>query len=91
MNKEFEITCINKVNCAAPHESILNIGGRGWKLPVTDAIAETEKGEIAFYVNKAGKKIAVVIAKSESGNKYFKTTEDGVMPKNLLNLPECPY
>jgi hypothetical protein len=32
----------------------------------------------------------VIVAVSQWGNKYIKTTADGVHPNNLLALPECP-
>jgi len=95
MTDRHEVLCINKSNRSNPHERITHIGGRNadggrWKITEVEAISGIESGKWAFYVNKAGRPVDVIIAKSDSGNKYLKTIADGVIPNNLLSLPECP-
>ncbi|MCI0554621.1 MAG: DUF3892 domain-containing protein [Anaerolineae bacterium] len=90
-----EISCINKSDRFNPHERILNVGGvtaggTPWKLSQTDAIHYIVKDTYLFYVNQGGNKVNVVIATSQYGYKYLKTTADGEQPDNLLSLPECP-
>jgi len=48
-----------------------------------------EEDKFSFYVIVNGKVVDVIIATSSAGNKYLKTEADGVMPNNLLSLPEC--
>jgi hypothetical protein len=95
MATRVEIRCINKSDRLNPHERIINIGGvkadgRRWKLSQTEAIHYIVKDTYLFYVNRAGNKVNVVIATSQYGYKYLKTTVDGEQPDNLLSLPECP-
>lgn len=95
MAQRIEVLCINKSNRSNPHERITHIGGRNadgsrWKLTEQDAINGIETGKWVFYVNKAGKVVDVIITRSSQGNKYLKTVTDGVIPNNLLSLPECP-
>ncbi len=95
MSDRFEIRCINKSDRFNPHERILNVGGVNaqgihWKLSQTEAIHYIIKDTCLFYVNRGGKEVNVVIATSQYGYKYLKTTADGEQPDNLLSLPECP-
>lgn len=90
-----EVQCINKTDRYNPHERIKNIGGKNadgtrWKLSETDAIAGIEQGKWSFYVTRGGHTVDVIIATSQYGHKYLKTTADGERPDNLLSLPECP-
>ena len=95
MATRVEIRCINKSDRLNPHERIINVGGvkadgRRWKLSQTEAIHYIVKDTYLFYVNRGGNKVNVVIATSQYGYKYLKTTADGEQPDNLLSLPECP-
>lgn len=94
MAEQREIQCINKSNRASAHERILNIGGviggRRWKMTQGEAIKGIEQRVYAFYVNRGGSQVKVVVATSQYGNKYIKTEADGEQPNNLLSLPECP-
>ena len=90
-----EIKCINKSDRMNAHERILNIGGVNgdggrWRLTQTQAIEGIENGTYSFFVTKGGSSVNVIVAKSQYGNKYIKTTADGEQPNNLLSLPECP-
>ena len=94
MAAEFEIKCINKLDRQNPHERILNVGGfangKPWKISQQDAVKYIEEDRYSFYVQKAGKKVKVIVARSQYGHKYIKTEADGEHPNNLLSLPECP-
>ncbi|MFB6462798.1 DUF3892 domain-containing protein [Bradyrhizobium tunisiense] len=63
-------------------------GGR-WKQSVDQTIREIESREWEFFVAEGGRTVDVIVA-THNGNKYIKTTADGIQPDNLLSLPECP-
>jgi len=90
MAESRQVTCINTSDRKSAHERIRRIGGRGWTMSQDEAIQEIESGRISFYVSVGGRTVAVVVAKSQYGNKYLKTEADGDQPDNLLSLPECP-
>ena len=94
-----EIRCINKSNRWDAHERILRIGGideygQRWSMTQQEGIVATEaanaRGLVAFYVNRGGQTVNVIVAISRYGHKYLKTAADGEQPDNLLSLPECP-
>ena len=90
-----QVMCINKRDRFNPHERILNIGGMNpdgtrWKMSQERAIEAIENGVYSFYVLANGKRVNVIVAKSQYGHKYLKTEADGDQPNNLLSLPECP-
>ena len=94
MAQRLEIKCINKTDRYSAHERIRNIGGTNgdgsrWKMSVTAAIAAIENGTYAFYVNRGGTSVDVIVA-TNNATKYLKTKNDGLQPDNLLSLPECP-
>lgn len=98
MAARHEITCVNKRDRPNPHERIKHVGGstgaeRGggaWKITQEAAIKGIESGNWSFYVRRGGQTVDVIVAVSQHGNKYIKTTADGEQPNNLLSLPECP-
>jgi hypothetical protein len=95
MPAKHEVLCINKSDRFDPHERITHIGGsnpdrRRWKITQEAAIQGIEDGKWTFFVTRAGKTAAVIVATTASGNKYLRTVADGVQPDNLLSLPECP-
>ena len=96
MAQSVQISCIVKTDRTNPHERIHSVGGVNadgtrWKLAEDQAILYIENGTYQFYVERpVGQRVAVVIAKSQWGNKYLKTIADGEQPNNLLALPTCP-
>lgn len=91
MATRLEVKCINKTDRYSAHERIKAIGAGGeWKHTQEQAITWIENGTFAYYVNKGGHQVDVIVAKSQYGHKYLKTTADGEHPNNLLSLPECP-
>lgn len=94
MAKRVRICCINKTDRMNPHERIKNVGGQNadgarWKQSVDQTIREIESREWEFFVTEGGRTVDVIVA-THTGNKYIKTTADGIQPDNLLSLPECP-
>lgn len=90
-----QVFCINKSDRYNAHERIINIGGLNndgtrWKISQERAIQAIETGEFQFFVKVNGREADVIVARSQYGNKYIKTTSDGEQPNNLLSLPECP-
>lgn len=96
MAQAVRIECINKTDRMNPHERIQSVGGRNedgsnWKMSQQAAVDSIENGTYAFYVERPqGDRVEVIVAVSQYGNKYLKTTADGDQPNNLLSLPECP-
>jgi hypothetical protein len=82
------VSCINKTHRMDPHDRIHSIGGPGWRITQTQAIADIERDPSSYYVNVSGVSVWVIVA-DHNGNKYIKTHNDGVHPNNLLSLPEC--
>lgn len=94
MAKRARIRCINKTDRMNPHERIKNVGGQNadggrWKQSVDQTVREIESREWEFFVTEGGRTVDVIVA-THNGNKYIKTTADGIQPDNLLSLPECP-
>lgn len=94
MAKRVRIRCINKTDRMNPHERIKNVGGQNadggrWKQSVDQTVREIESREWEFIVTEGGRTVDVIVA-THNGNKYIKTTADGIQPDNLLSLPECP-
>jgi hypothetical protein len=94
MAADVRIQCINKRDRQSPHERISHVGGVGvdgkrWKLTEDQAITGTKDGTYSFYVNVDNRRVDVIVAIHE-GRQYLKTKADGVIPNNLLSLPECP-
>jgi len=90
-----QIRCINKNPRNDAHKRINNVGGvnpdgRHWRLTDDQAIQGIKDDRWSFYVSVNGRTVDVIIATSQYGSEYLKTTADGVEPNNLLSLPECP-
>ena len=90
------IRCINNNDRNDQYTRITHIGGQNddgarWKRTQSQAIHDIETGTYAYFVERpAGDRVNVIVAVSQHGNKYIKTTADGDAPNNLLSLPECP-
>lgn len=90
------IECINKSDRDDPHERITHVGGQNsdgtrWKLTQPQAVSRIRERGAAFYVERpTGDRVDVILARSQYGNLYLKTSADGDQPNNLLSLPECP-
>ena len=94
MSNRIRIGCVNRTTATEPWNRIAHVGGQNptgsrWKLSQSDAIARTEQGTYAFYVQSFGKSIDVVVA-DHSGHRYLKASSDREHPNALLALPECP-
>ena len=94
MATSLQVKCINKRDRQSPHERISHIGGTNsdntrWKVTEEKAISNIESGLWSYYTSVQGKSVWVIIAVHE-GRKYLKTEADGLIPNNLLSLPECP-
>ena len=87
MSTRRQVRCIKKHEHHNPHERITHIGGDGWKLTESEALAAMAAGD-TFYVSVGGQEVRVVRAEHE-GRPYLKTEPDGYAPNNLLSLPEC--
>ena len=90
-----QIRCITKTSRFDPHDRITSVGGVNdnstrWRMSQLEAIKGIENKTYSFYVSQNGKTVNVIVATSANGNKYLKTTADGIQPNNLLSLLECP-
>jgi hypothetical protein len=94
MVQNVQVSCIRKTDRRNPHERILGIGGINddgtrWFMTEDRAIAAIEEKRFAFWTTGGGTSVWVVVA-THLARKYLKTEADGVIPDNLLALPECP-
>jgi hypothetical protein len=95
MTTTHQVTCIRKSDRSDPHERIREIGGKNsdgtrWKLTQAQAIADIESRKYSFYTIVGTKRADVIVAVSQNGHKYLRTTADDTKTNNLLSLPECP-
>jgi hypothetical protein len=95
MAQDVQIHCINKTDRTNPHERIQSVGGINsdgtrWKMSEDTAIAGMKSGTWRFWTTGGGKSVWVIIERTGQGHEYLKTEPDGVVPDNLLALPECP-
>jgi hypothetical protein len=90
--QQVQVTCI-RLSGPGPRkfESIIGIGGEGWRMTKAEAIAEIEAPQprYQFYTEGGGKKAYVGVFKRD-GVKYLRTYADGVWDNNLEALPDCP-
>lgn len=90
-----QVDCVVKTDRQNPHERIQFLGGPNpngarWKLSQPDVVEAIEKNTYGeFFVDRAGRRVRLIVAVSQWGNKYVKTEADGVQPDNLLALPTC--
>jgi Protein of unknown function (DUF3892) len=84
-----QVTCITKRgDHHDPHQRISHIGGDGWRVPETAAIAMVKADLNAFYV-ETPEGTAFLVLRQHDGREYLTTEADGIVPDNLLTLPEC--
>ena len=91
MASKHQVLYIQKSDRESAHECIQLLGGKNsdgseWEISPRQAIAGIELGEWGFYVDADGNKTDVVVAVTESGEKYLKTILDEEHPENLLSL-----
>lgn len=89
----YQVLWVNKSVSNSPHRKIAFIGGinpngTNWKITQEEAISGIECGDWSFYVVKDDQSVKVIVAEAPDGSKYLKTFTDGVIPGNLLSLPE---
>jgi hypothetical protein len=93
MVEDVRISCIIKSDRTDPHERIQSVGGihndKAWKLSLDDAIRGIKDNKWRFWTSGGGMSVWVIIA-THNGHEYLKTENDGIMPDNLLALPNCP-
>jgi len=93
MTQSAQIQCINRrPNRVDPHGHISHVGGKagnGWRITEEAAIGFIDRNEWSFFTDEGGKRAEVIVA-THNGNRYLKTTADGLRPDNLLALPDCP-
>lgn len=90
-----QILYVTKTDSTAAHKRIysvggLNPGGSPWNLTEDEAIVGIKAGKWRFWTTGGGKTAWVIVARTAQGHEYLKTQRDGVIPHNLLALPECP-
>lgn len=93
MPTAYQVFWVNKSISNVPHQKVAFLGGINpdgtlWKITQEEAIAGMASGEWSFYVMKDDHSVKVIIAEAPDGSKYLKTITDGVIPGNLLSLPE---
>jgi hypothetical protein len=92
--KEFEVTCINKLDRSSFHEHITHIGNVAgeWRITRELAIQKIDGKEEAFYTidHSTGKKAYVGVVRGDDNKApYLRTYADGKWRDNLLALAEC--
>lgn len=90
-----QIRCSAKSAGKDGHRGVVSIGGvnsdgKRWKTAAPEAIALMEMGKYAFFIEKSGRRVDVVIAKAASGQKFLRSSDDTKHPEDLLALPDCP-
>ena len=83
-----QITCINKTTRYDAHDRIRTVGGSWGTESQPEVIKQIEAKTHSYFVSVGGNTVDVIVS-TNNGNKYIKTTKDGVQPDNLLSLPEC--
>lgn len=89
MATRVEVQCSKKSSNQIVGIGGLNPDGTRWFMLEAAAILSIEEGKYSFFVRKGGKEVSVIVA-SRDGKKYLKTESDGIVPNNLLSLPDCP-
>lgn len=92
----YYVTCVTKHPTKDdPHTRIqyigttLVIGTARTKLWPTDmVISAIERGDTFYCRDKRGDQVTLEVA-LHNGNKYVKTTNDGIKQDNLLSQPSC--
>jgi hypothetical protein len=89
------VRCITRAAGASPDELVARIGGTNsvgvnWRLSQAEAIAAIEAGRWEFYVEPpTGRTLEVIVARTDQGTKYLRTSGDEDEPTGLLALPDC--
>jgi hypothetical protein len=64
--------------------------GLRWQYSTGEVIDAIRRGASFFVEEPAGDRVEVVVAHSDTGRRYLRTTADGDVPNNLLALPRLP-
>jgi hypothetical protein len=66
-----------------------NSGGFTWRLSRKALVEELKRGSQFFVERPAGARVDALVARSDTGLEYVRTSADGAEPNNLLSLPDC--
>ena len=95
MAERHRVACATTSDSTEPEHRIVRIGGTNtvgvkWRLTQDEAIDGIEGGRWDFFVvQRHGRPIDVVIARTPSGTKYLTTAGADDDQAELLHLPAC--
>ncbi|MFI5345136.1 MAG: DUF3892 domain-containing protein [Elusimicrobiota bacterium] len=91
--KEYQVTCIDKLERANHHSHITRIGNKseGWQITREDAVRRIDSKLEAFYTidYTTSKRVYLHVVREAGRQPYVQTWADGKWRDNLLALAEC--